>query len=197
MYIFLILFSYLTGSIPFGILISRAENINLYQIGSNNTGATNVYRALGIKYAIVVGFLDVLKGAIPVYISMMFFPEWITALTAFAALTGHIYPLYTGFKGGKGVATFAGTLAVIFGLQIFFLLFLLWIFFLLTFKIMSKTNLLLGALTPVIAYLYLHSLFFTFYMLAAAVFIGYTHRENIKRIIKGTEKKIIFSPRKV
>ena len=111
MEIFLVaVFSYFCGSIPFGLILTKAFNGNdIRNIGSGNIGATNVLRT-GNKYlAAVTLILDILKGYVPVVITQQFFPEYLQ-LSALMAFLGHVFPIWLKFKGGKGVATYLGIL---------------------------------------------------------------------------------------
>src|SRR4030042_4805848 len=108
----LIIFGYLLGSIPSGYLVSKAKGMDIRKIGSGNIGGTNVIRALGFKWGLLVAILDILKGVIPVYLAMrFFFFDWQIALVALTPVLGHIFPVWLKFKGGKGVAT---TIAILF-----------------------------------------------------------------------------------
>lgn len=122
----LLLASYLVGAIPFGYLVGRVKGVDLFKSGSGNIGATNVGRTLGRKFGILVFVLDFLKGALPVAVitplANVFDPDAVTVLgssdalpvgAALAAFLGHLYPAYLGFRGGKGVATGAGAVAVL------------------------------------------------------------------------------------
>jgi glycerol-3-phosphate acyltransferase PlsY len=103
--------SYLLGAIPTSYLVARvARGLDLRTVGSKNLGATNLYRALGWRYAVPVGLFDVAKGAIPV---LLFGPAaggglWIPIVLGLTAVVGHVFSIFVGFKGGKGVATAAG-----------------------------------------------------------------------------------------
>ena len=119
----LILFaSYLTGSIPTSIIIGKAaKGIDIREHGSGNAGGTNVYRVLGWKYALVVVAFDVFKGWLPTAVyatSLQNLPIQdigvIQILCGFAAVLGHIYTIFAGFKGGKGVGTVGGMLIALF-----------------------------------------------------------------------------------
>ena len=106
--------AYVLGAIPFSVIISRLKGVDLSTIGSWNFGATNVYRALGIGYALIVFLLDAIKGAIPVWIAMTTFASpVIHVVIGFTAIFGHSFSLFLGFKGGKGVATAAGVFSVL------------------------------------------------------------------------------------
>lgn len=118
----ILLASYLVGAIPFGYLIARVKGVDLFKVGSGNIGATNVGRVLGRKFGILVFVLDFLKGALPVLACSMLPESTQTALgpastlrvlAGLFAFLGHLYPVYLGFRGGKGVATGAGTVAIL------------------------------------------------------------------------------------
>lgn len=111
--IIVILLSYLVGAIPFGLLFSRAVGKDVREEGSGNIGATNVNRVLGKKLAILTLFCDVTKGFLPVLVASLMLPmdenwELFVGLCGVAAVLGHMFPIYLGFKGGKGVATAVG-----------------------------------------------------------------------------------------
>lgn len=107
--------AYLVGAIPFGLLLGRAlRGIDIRQHGSRNIGATNVYRVLGPRLGLAVLALDAVKGAGPVLAVRAFAaPDWLALVTGCVAILGHVYPVYLGFRGGKGVATSAGVLAAL------------------------------------------------------------------------------------
>src|SRR5262245_42853196 len=122
----LLVASYLIGAIPFGYLIGRAHGIDLFKAGSGNIGATNAGRVLGRKFGVLVFVLDFLKGAVPVAVIVplahALSPDAETALgppavlrvgAAAVAFLGHLFPVYLGFRGGKGIATGAGTIFVL------------------------------------------------------------------------------------
>ena len=112
------LFSYLSGSIPFGFLVTKIfGKIDVRNIGSGNIGATNVLRTGNKFLAVITLILDILKGYIPVFISAKYFPELIE-LSCISAFLGHLFPIWLKFKGGKGVATYVGILAAL-SLQLF------------------------------------------------------------------------------
>jgi acyl-phosphate glycerol 3-phosphate acyltransferase len=112
--------SYFVGAIPFGYLIAKWRGVDIFQAGSGNIGATNVGRVLGRKYGILVFLLDFSKGALPVLAAMNLTrfsvpapPEWLGVVAGLAAFLGHLFPIYLGFRGGKGVATGAGVVLVL------------------------------------------------------------------------------------
>src|SRR3954466_5086666 len=119
---FAILISYLVGAVPFGYIVARLRGVDIFAAGSGNIGATNVGRVLGRKFGILVFVLDFLKGAGPTAVARLLASRlteesWaagggLEVGAAVAAFVGHCFPIYLGFRGGKGVATGAGTVAV-------------------------------------------------------------------------------------
>ena len=108
--IIVVLFSYLSGSIPFGLILTKTfGNIDIRKIGSGNIGATNVLRTGNKFLALFTLLLDMLKGYMPVIIASKYFPELIQ-LSCLITFLGHIFPIWIKFKGGKGVATYLGIL---------------------------------------------------------------------------------------
>ena len=106
-----VLIGYLAGSIPFGLLLAQAAGLgDIRKIGSGNIGATNVLRTGNKSVAALTLLCDVLKGLLPVLLARRFNGDVAAVLTGFAAMAGHIFPIWLGFKGGKGVATAAGVL---------------------------------------------------------------------------------------
>ena len=135
-FFFVVLFSYTSGSIPFGLIITKIfGGIDVRKIGSGNIGATNVLRAGNKFLAATTLVLDILKGFIPVTITMQYFPEF-TQLSCLMAFLGHLFPIWLKFKGGKGVATYLGVLFAI-SLQLSFLFIFTWLTVSLIFKYSS------------------------------------------------------------
>jgi glycerol-3-phosphate acyltransferase PlsY len=204
----LIIGAYLLGSIPFGQIIAKSHGKDLRTIGSGNIGATNLARALGKKWAYLCFLLDVAKGSVPVLIASMFFlnqpttKELTFALAVgLAAISGHIFPIYLKFKGGKGVATSFGvalglwpyyTLCSVFALAVWGIAVLIWRYISLASIIASVSFPI--ALASAIAFIPGWNLTGLWPLLAAAVAIPLMviirHRENLKRIAQGTESKI-------
>lgn len=105
--------SYLLGAVPFGLLLARLKGVDIRKVGSGNIGATNVMRSVGKPWGIATFALDALKGFVPAFIfprCAAEAPEALPIVCAFAAILGHNFPIWLGFKGGKGVATSAGAL---------------------------------------------------------------------------------------
>lgn len=193
--VLLIVFGYLLGSIPWGYLVSKAKGVDIRKVGSGNIGGTNVVRGLGLKWGLLVGVLDVLKGVIPVFLATKFLSfDWQIALVAISPVLGHIFPVWLNFKGGKGVATTVGILVVLLGWQNLLILLLIWLLVLAIFQIMSFTNLLLIVFLPLVFWLHSSSLIYSILGLALFALIWWAHRENIQRLKEGKEPK--FKPKK-
>mgnify|MGYP001156950429 CR=1 FL=1 len=134
-----ILFSYISGSIPFGLILTRVfGNFDLRKIGSGNIGATNVLRSGNRYLAASTLILDILKGYVPVAITINYFPELIQLSCLFAFL-GHIFPVWLKFKGGKGVATYLGILFAL-SLQLSILFIFVWSVVALIFRYSSLSS---------------------------------------------------------
>lgn len=190
--ILLIVLGYFSGSIPFGYIIARLKNVDIQKQGSGNIGGTNVYRSMGIGYAVLVAALDVAKVLLPSLLAMHYLAnEWVVSLAVLVSVLGHIFPVWLKFKGGKAVSgVFASMIAVI-GWQYSLVLLLIWAVLLRMIKIMSLTNLIIVWIIPFLFYFFTHSIPFTVLGLAYVPILYWSHRENIKRLREGTEKRII------
>ena len=185
---------YIFGSIPFGLLLTKAAGLgDVRSIGSGNIGATNVLRTGNRKIAALTLFLDGLKGAVPVLLLTHFGGPTAGMIAGLAAMAGHIFPLWLGFKGGKGVAT---SLGVLFGLfwPLGLIFTVLWLGLALVFRFSSLAGLATSAVTPIWAYLLGRSDLVIPTMLIAIV-IWIMHRANIGRLMKGDEPKIDLQKR--
>ena len=195
--IFIALFGYLLGSIPTGLLLTRFfSKVDPRQEGSQNIGATNIYRTAGKKMGILTLIGDVLKGMIPIGIAIQMVggqwglpaDVWI-AIAGLSPIVGHVFPIFLGFKGGKGVATALGIYLPISPIAVFieFFVFLTVVW---RWKFIS-----LGSITCVITIPILVAFFrsdsqayFVLSVIIAALVI-YRHQTNISRILQGTENK--------
>lgn len=183
-----LLFSYFIGAISFGIVTSHFFSLpDPRTIGSQNPGATNVLRS-GKKLAALLTLLgDTLKGSLTVGLAQYFeLPPLMVGLIAIATLIGHIFPIYYGFKGGKGVATAAGILFM-FSWVMGFTVLAIWLSVFIIWRYSSLAAIIAGSLSPVIGFFYR----IDFYELIASSIIALIlimrHIENIKRLINGTE----------
>ncbi len=223
------LIAFLLGSIPFGLLIAKSQGINIREHGSGNIGATNVLRTVGKKYGITCFILDFFKGFIPALLGVsffyfgdthhsmalgflkpyamhsddQFFTQSMQVFTGLCAILGHNYSPWVNFKGGKGIATSAGVLAVLMPAGLVILI----VIFILTFKLtryVSVASMAGAASLPIIVLggsLY-HGKFqdgtWNKPLLIFAILIAFLaiwkHRSNIKNLINGSEHK--FTPKK-
>ena len=183
------LLGYLIGSIPFGLLLTKAAGMgDVRQIGSGNIGATNVLRTSNKGLAAGTLVLDLLKGFAPVAVAGHLWGEVAMAFAAGAAVLGHCFPVWLGFKGGKGVATNAGVafgLAWPLGLAYAFV----WLSILAIFRISSLAGMAAVVAAAAAAPLFGYPQFFPV-LGAIALLIIYLHRENIARLAKGEEPRV-------
>jgi glycerol-3-phosphate acyltransferase PlsY len=187
-----VVLGYLSGSIPFGLLLTRWAGLgDVRSIGSGNIGATNVLRTGSKKIAAATLLCDALKGTVPVLLMKYFGNESAGLIAGIAAFVGHLFPVWLGFRGGKGVATFIG---VLFGISwpIGLIFLVLWLGLAFIFKISSVSALTSSAAMPLVAWgLGLPTLVIPLAILAAIIW--WTHRANIGRLLAGTEPKINLS----
>ncbi|HEY1770492.1 MAG TPA: glycerol-3-phosphate 1-O-acyltransferase PlsY [Chthoniobacterales bacterium] len=198
-YVLIIIVSYFLGSIPNGYLVGRARGIDIRTLGSGNIGATNVLRQLGKSWGYLVFFLDALKGILAVAIAMAvahsrpvdLYPELLGIAAALSCILGHTYPVWLGFRGGKGVATSAGTLLGLMPIAVISVLIIWATIFFLT-RYVSLASLVAAFSLPIFVAAYLHYRFLhgfgllPFSLLIAAVVI-WRHHSNIRRLLQGTE----------
>lgn len=184
-----IILSYLLGSIPFGVLVSKYKGVDLQRSGSGNIGATNVLRTVGKGAAAITLIGDLLKGSLAIFLAKNLLDEpWIAA-SGMAVISGHIWPILLKFKGGKGVATAFGVILIYFPM-VALLVLILWASVVYIFKYSS-----LGAIISFLSLPFLimvldpdkEKIIFSFFIATA---ILYRHRENISRLLKGKENKI-------
>ena len=198
--ILVFLFSYFSGSIPFGLIFTRLFiNQDIRKIGSGNIGATNVLRTGNKFVALITLIFDILKGSIPIIISQQFFPE-LLQLSALVTFLGHLFPIWLKFKGGKGVATYLGILLALSN-ELGILFIFSWILLTLIFKYSSISSM-FSCLTVLIVTVFrentvrlidqnisynndLQLILFTFLIL-----IIFTHKKNISNLKNKTEQRI-------
>jgi glycerol-3-phosphate acyltransferase PlsY len=195
---------YLVGSIPAGYLMGRARGIDIRQHGSGNIGATNAGRVLGRNWGLAAFACDFLKGFLPLYLVRVFcFPDassWPVALLlvlgGVAAILGHNYTPWLGFKGGKGIATSAGVLGAILPWVLAVSL-SLWIIAVLITRTVSIGSLLAAASLPLAAaWFYPHQWVYFGFTAFAGGLAAWRHRSNMERLLAGTESKINLSKKK-
>ena len=186
----LVLGGYMLGSVPTGLLVGRAYGVDVRRIGSGNIGTANVMRAAGKRAAVFTMLGDMLKGLVPVVLAWLLIEdEWTIAAVALAAMVGHCWSVFLGFKGGKGVATGAGTsigLAPLVGLG----LFAFWWLVVLVSRYTSLGAISVMVLSPVAFLLSGQPLPYVLYTVAGGVLVLWRHRENARALLKGTERRI-------
>ena len=187
----LILAAYLIGAIPTGVILTRlAGGEDIRNAGSGNIGATNVYRVAGRKLGVITLIGDCLKGAIPTLLAQQVFnlTETGVALVALAAFIGHCYPVYLGFKGGKGVATALGIFLVLSPLSVLCILFV-FVLVLWKWRYISLASISAAASIPLLVLLFERS----FALFLATLVIGgiviWRHKGNIELLRSGAENK--------
>lgn len=198
----IIIISYLVGAFPSGIVIGKLfKGVDVRQHGSKNMGATNVFRVLGAKLAIPVLLLDMLKGVLAAVLfahinfgDLALSAHWLKIIAGLAAILGHVFPVWIGFKGGKGVATAAGVLLGLMPLEVGFAIGLFVIVVAIT-RFVSLGSILGALFVPcalIAEKLYLGLKVPDSYMVLAfilAITVVVTHRQNIKRLMRGEENK--------
>lgn len=191
--------AYLLGSIPTSVWISRAFfNIDIREYGSGNAGATNTFRVLGIKAGIIVFIVDILKGFLAVnliHFTKYYIPHSgdyinIQLLLGIVAMLGHIFPIYVGFKGGKGVATLFGVICAISFYPTLIMAGIFFITLILT-RYVSLSSMISGFSFPVLIIVVFKETTPTLviFSLIMAVLMLFTHQKNIERLLRKEEKK--------
>ena len=184
------LWAYLIGSIPNGLIFGKAIwHKDLRRFGSHNIGATNAWRVLGRKAGLFIFLLDFIKGQLGVLLGgcLMETPGAMV-LGGFFAVVGHMFPLFLGFKGGKGVATALGVMAALMP-QITVIVFVVWLALVLLTRYVSVGSIAAALLAPILAALLNEPAEFFAFALAAAVMIVWRHRENLARLKAGRENR--------
>jgi glycerol-3-phosphate acyltransferase PlsY len=188
----LVLFAYLLGSLPTALVVVRLfTGDDIRRKGSGNVGATNALRAAGWKAGVVVTVIDVAKGAVPVWLMMLYNPEsiWIAA-AMLAAVLGHCYPVWLKFRGGKGVATGFGAFLVVAPLSALAAL-ALWFIVLVIWRWVSLASMVASASFPMILKMIDKPDLVTLVAVsAAAVLIILRHGSNIRNMLAGKEVKV-------
>ncbi len=206
-WVFLIIAAYLLGSVPFGLVLATARGVDLRSVGSGNIGATNVARALGSRWGYLCFALDCLKGLVPMLVAMRFVDEvtvgvlWLWFGVGYAAVLGHVFPLYLKFKGGKGVST---SLGVVVGLYPYMtvcglMAFAIWGACLLIWRRVSLASIVAVVVFPIILIAAIavlpdwrFSVLWPLLVVAMGlmVLVLIRHVGNIKRLLAGSERKI-------
>jgi len=190
--------SYLLGAIPFSVIVGYAfAGVDIRKRGSGNAGATNVYRVAGPIAAVLATVLDIGKGALPVLFAKYFFPEfaWLQVASGFAAVAGHVFPIFAGFHGGKGINTLLGMFLILLPIEVGVCLSVFGIIFALT-RIVSAGSIMAGVSLSLIVLIekYLMGKNVSPLSLSAcfgvSLLVLFTHRANVRRLMKGEERKL-------
>jgi len=189
--IILLIAAFVLGSIPFGIITAKVKGIDLKKVGSGNIGATNVLRSLGKWPAVITLLGDILKGTLAVAIGKYSGVEPLyEGLIGIAAISGHSFSIFLGFKGGKGVATSLGVL-LMYTPHVALVTLVVWIGVVLFTKYSSLGAIVSFALLPLNIILFDFQDKTKFFIsILISLFIIIRHKDNIRRLMKGTERKI-------
>ena len=178
------------GSVPSGLwLVQAFHGIDIRNYGSKNIGTTNVFRTVGPKTAVLVLIADAFKGILAVGIMSYFFHNPLLDVTALGALLGHNYSIFLGFKGGKGVATALGLLIFMMP-KVAVASFGIWLVCVLLTRYVSLGSIMAAIFTPPLAWYLGYPSAYVIFSVVAAFFVVLRHKENIHRLLTGTESKI-------
>ncbi len=194
-------FAYLLGSIPWGVVFTRMFfGMDIRAKGSGNIGATNVGRVAGIKLGLLTLFADAAKGALPVWLAIFIgnpsgWPDGLySGLVASGTFLGHLYPCFLGFNGGKGIATAAGCFLMISPVAVFISAGFFFLVSVLT-KRASTGSLAAAAILPPLVWMTRHNTTLTSFAAGFFVLIVIRHKDNIRRILSGTEPRFRIKKR--
>lgn len=190
--------SYLLGAIPFSVVFGYIfAGVDVRRHGSGNAGATNVYRVAGPTAAVLASLFDIAKGMAPVFVVGRLQPgtEWLQVACGLAAVVGHVFPLFAGFRGGKGVNTLLGVFLVLLPVETAICLAAFVVVFLIT-RVVSLGSIIAGVSLSLIVVIEKYTIgknvstLLLSTCLAVTLLVLFTHRANIKRIAQGREKKL-------
>lgn len=208
-YVLVLIMAYLIGSINFSIIISKKmAGFDLREKGSGNAGTTNMLRTVGKKAAALTLVCDILKGIVPVLIAILIgnianqfgagvYVEYLAQIAGIATIIGHTFPIFFGFKGGKGVASSLGLLLII-NWQVGLICLVFALLIMAFTKMVSAGSVTAAVLFPVLIIFGVGSQYFitpgnyVVFSIALAAVVIFNHRSNIKRILSGTENKLSF-----
>lgn len=191
----LVLMGYLIGSIPFSNLVARTQGVDLRKVGSGNTGASNVWRSCGFKFFVVALVFDIVKGFVPTVLAYQLFhmSPIATIVVGLAAMAGHVFPIFMGFRGGKAVATAGGVMLTMQPVLLIVSAVIWTVLYRLTgypsvASLLGMVILALGA--TVMTFMDRLDPAFTGFIWISLVIFVYLHRANIVRLLRGTENRI-------
>lgn len=188
----LILAAYLLGSLSGSLSLGRLRGVDIRTQGSGNAGGTNAFRTQGAKFALGVVIIDIGKGALAAWLGLRFADAsnaaWLAYATAFAAALGHVWPLWHGFRGGKGAATVVGGIAVLWPMAIPVLL-AVWLGTLILTGYVGLSTILTGLAVAILALATQADAPRLAFAVAVALLLLFTHRANVARLRAGTESR--------
>ena len=191
----LLLAAYLIGSLSGSLLLGRLRGVDIRQHGSGNAGGTNAFRTQGWKFALGVALIDIGKGVLATWLATRFAPSagpvdagTLAYVAALAAVVGHVWPVWHGFRGGKGAATAVGGLLVLWPWSIPVLL-LAWLLVLTSTGYVGLATVIAGLCLPLLAWQGDADAARTWFAIAIALFLVFTHRGNLQRLRAGNEAR--------
>ena len=194
-FLLFIFISYLFGSLSGSLLLGKLKNIDIREMGSGNAGGTNALRSVGPLFALGTIIIDILKGYIPIILLSPYINninlDVAQIILGIAAVLGHVYPIFYNFKGGKGAGTLVGVVLAIFPYSVPFV-FLTWVIILILTGYVGLSTMCAGISLVLVTYFsYPSSILseFGYFTIIVSIFLIYTHRENIKRMITGNENQ--------
>ncbi|GAB6098655.1 glycerol-3-phosphate 1-O-acyltransferase PlsY [Halanaerocella petrolearia] len=193
----IMLAGYLLGSIPFGLLVAKLiKGKDIREYGSGNIGATNAFRLMGLKFGVLVALLDIGKGVVAVKLAQAVLGDQVllALLAGLMSVAGHNLSLFLGFEGGRGVATSVGVLGSLAPLVVI-IVFVVWLSIVLLTKYVSLGSITGAALIPVLMFFFDKDMTLVIFSLLIAIFVIYSHRPNIKRLLAGEENKVSLNQR--
>ena len=196
----LMVLSYLIGAIPFAFILTKLiAGTDVRGVGSGNVGATNTSRILGLKYGVLVGIMDILKGFLAVLMIQLLLPEnaseyWIF-VGAILSIVGHNWSIFLKFSGGKGVATTFGVLLRVFPLVFIISTLIIWVIVVIATKYVSLASILGAISLPIQIIILRRNPYFIIFSVILALFIVMRHHSNIKRLFRGCESRLSWPAR--
>ena len=191
-YLLVAVIGYFGGCIPSGIIVGKLFcNIDIRDYGSKNMGSTNMFRTMGAKPALIVLLMDIAKGMFAVFFAGYISSHEVNALLfgGIMSILGHNYPFFLGFKGGRGVATGLGVILVLLP-KVTVIIFSVWAVIVFFTRYVSLASVTSAALVPIFAWYFEYPWQYFYFSIFAALFIIVRHKENILRLLRGTESKI-------
>jgi glycerol-3-phosphate acyltransferase PlsY len=189
-FIVYLIITYLLGSIPFGLIISKLFGKDIRKEGSGNIGATNVTRVLGKRAGLLVLILDMSKGFLPIYIAKSIFNIKLVSLLAIASVIGHCFSIFLKFKGGKGVATAIGVLLAL-SSKTALIVIMFWLGVFLVSGYVSLASMLSASISWVIINFIENNIYYTYAAFIIGLIIILKHKDNLDRLLKGTEYRFL------